>query len=70
MPSAKKTIILAGEKGKKGVKTILVECGELGNLRSRYNAEMQELGKKYAWIEMHNLSRISRRANASEEQAR
>lgn len=65
MPDSKQTIILAGkiDKRTKKVTPELVKIGTLGEVRVAYDEEVKEVGEKYAWIRMDNLSRVSRRAS-------
>ena len=63
MPESKKTIVLVGKIVKGKIVDELLFLGELSKARVSYDEALGLLGTKYAYVELHNLSRMTRRAH-------
>lgn len=55
--------MIVGKVTKDKTEDELLFLGELGKARASYEEALGLLGTKYAYVELHNLSRVTRRAH-------
>ena len=60
---SKKTIVIVGKVSRGKTTDELLFLGELGKARASYEEALGLLGTKYRYVELHNLSRMTRRAH-------